>query len=269
MKIACLQFDVRPGQIAENLSVVEEGLRSAHEQGIGLVALPEMWPTSFPGEVDEALFEGTNAALDRVRALSGELGLVVVGSALGRAAAGLPSNRLHVDDAGHLATTYDKIHLHSPTAEPSSFSPGEESPRVVDTNAGKLAGLVCYDVRFPDPARVAFRAGAELLAVVAQWPKERASHWRALALGRAVENQCFVVACNRTGTSEIGAKRVRLEFPGNSLIVSPHGEVLAEGHGESGLVVADIDVRDARRMRVRVPVIKDERLDLYTKWLER
>jgi len=82
----------------------------------------------------------------------------------------------------------------------------------------------------------------------------------------AVTNQCTVVAANRTGRDVIGRRELELEFPGNSLVVDPHGRVLAEGHGEEGLIAAEIDPGLARELRRQVPVARDSRPDLYAAW---
>lgn len=269
MRIGALQFDVRRGAVDHNVAAVEAGLRAARDQGVTLVCLPEMWPTSFadPAE-DPTLVDASRAAVDRLAERTAELDLCVVGSAFGRAADGRPTNRLHVLDAGAVRAHYDKLHLFSPTAEGETFAAGDEAPPVVDVRGARLAGLVCYDLRFPEAARDVFRRGADLLCVPAQWPRPRETHWRALVLGRAVELQGFVLAANRTGTDVVGRRRLELEFPGNSLVCDPHGVVLAEGAGPAGLVVADVDLDRARRLRVRVPVRKDERPELYRAWLD-
>ncbi len=268
MRVGALQFDVARGDTARNLAAVERGLAEAASSGCGLVCLPEMWPTSFPGasEVGQELLAASTAAVARVAELSGELGLVVAGSAFAEHPDGPPANRLTVHDRGELLLSYEKVHLFSPTAEGESFSAGSDAPSVVDTSAGRLAAVVCYDLRFGACAEAAFAGAPDLLLCPAQWPRPRESHWRALVHGRAVEGQCFVIAANRTGTELVGRRRVELEFPGNSLVVDPHGRTLAEGRGEAGLVVAEIDLEVARRLRVRVPVGKDCREGLYAQW---
>lgn len=278
MRVAALQFDVRTGDVEHNLACVERGLAAARDGGVELVCLPEMWPTSFlPAErLDAATAEASERAIARAAELSRDLGLVVCGSAYGLPGgdpgrpggdpAGLPTNRLHVLERGERRRGYDKVHLFSPTAEGDAFAAGDAPPAVADTALGRLAGVICYDLRFPEPARAAFLGGAELLVVPAQWPSTRAAHWRALVVGRAVEGQCFVVAANRTGTAEIGRRRLVLEFPGNSLVVDPHGVVLAEGRGADGLVAADVDLAVARELRRRVPVLRDRRPDVYRTW---
>lgn len=269
MRVAAFQFDVRRGEVAANLGAVEQGLREAGQLGIELVVLPEMWPTSFIDveRVDEPWLAATDAALERVSRLSADLGLVVAGSAFGRAGPGVaPRNRLHVIDRGRTVLAYDKVHLFSPTAESESFSAGDEPPASVATSVGPLSGVVCYDLRFAPVTGAAMLQGAELLVVPAQWPSTRASHWRALVLGRAVEGQCFVIAANRLGQDLVGRRRLELVFPGNSLVADPHGGVLAEGRGGTELVWAEVDLETARSLRARVPVAKDRRADLYRRW---
>ena len=267
MRAAAFQFDVTTDPLA-NLAAVEAGLARAAEVGVELVVLPELWPTSFPpsGGADEAALAASERARERVRELSAELFLCVAGSGYGRTA-GLPTNRLTVHDRGDEVLAYDKIHLFTPTAEREAFSAGDAPPPTVPTSVGRLSGVVCYDLRFPELFRVPFRAGAEIVVLPAQWPAARAVHWRALVVARAVESQCFLIACNRLGSALIGRRRLQLDFPGNSLVVSPHGEVLAEGAGEEGLITAELELDEVRRYRTRVPVQKDERVDLYREWI--
>jgi len=268
MRIGALQFDVRRGDVEHNVAAVVKGLHAARADGLDLVCLPEMWPTSFADpRDDDAWIDASRSAVERVAALGAELDLAIVGSAFGRAASGRPTNRLHVLDGGRERAAYDKLHLFSPTAEGETFAAGDVAPPVVDVRGVRLAGMICYDLRFPEVAREVFRCGAELLCVPAQWPRPREPHWRGLVVGRAVELQGHVLAANRTGNDVVGRRELELAFPGNSLVCDPHGAVLAEGRGPAGLVSADVDLERARRLRVRVPVAKDERPDLYRRWL--
>lgn len=267
--LAAFQFDPQANEVEHNLANVEAGLREAAEAGAQFVGLPEMWPTSFVDVAGRAaeLVERTEAALRHVEKLSRELDLVVCGTAFGDT--GDPDrlfNRLHIIDRGERVSSYDKVHLFSPTAEPKHFLAGDAAPEVVDTLAGRVAGGTCYDLRFPETFRPAFRDGVQVLCVPAQWPDVRILHWRSLAIARAVENQCFVVAVNRTGSVKIGRRGKQLCFPGVSLIVDPHGSVLAEGGSDQQLVAVEADLEVARHMRVHVPIEKDERAELYARW---
>lgn len=267
MRLAALQFDVRRGDVDGNLERAEAGLRAAAEARVDLVVLPEMWPTSFV-ELDRDWVGPSRDAIDRVGELSGELDLVVCGSGFeplaGAAADARPANVLHGFAAGERVLSYAKAHLFSPTGEPEGFSAGDRLPETVPLSGGALlSGVVCYDLRFGPLLEACYAARAEVLVVPAQWPSPRAAHWRALVLGRAAEGQCFVVAANRTGRDHVGRRRLELEFPGNSLVAGPDGAVRAEGRGEDGLVLADVDLAEARDLRRRVPVRRDRREDLY------
>ena len=261
MRVAALQFDVRRGAVEDNLAEVERGLRRARDEEVELVCLPEMWPTSFVADEDPGAWLGaTDDALGRTAELSRELGLVVCGSAYASGGGDeRPRNRLHVFERGELVLAHDKVHLFAPTAETEGFSAGDRPPPTVEVRGIRLSGVVCYDLRFSSVLRAPWLAEAELLVVPAQWPEPRDPHWRALVVGRAVEHQAYVLGANRTGRDHVGRRRLELAFPGNSLVAGPHGDVLAEGRGEAGLVSCDLDLDALRRLRRRVPVRRDER----------
>lgn len=269
MKVAAFQFDVHKGDVPHNLRAVEEGLRAAAADGVRLVVCSEMWPTSFAPPEPE-LLRASDAALERVRELSAELALTVCGSAYATppetSPGARPRNRLHVFAEGRALAFHDKVHLFSPTAERELFSAGDAPPPVCDSPLGRLAGVVCYDLRFGPLVQVAFEGGAEVLVVPAQWPAPRAAHWRALLIGRAVEGQLVVVGANRTGTDSVGRSGRPLQFPGNSLVADGTGAVLAEGDGREGLVKASVDPELLRRLRRAVPVARDRRPECYVAW---
>lgn len=100
-------------------------------------------------------------------------------------------------------------------------------------------------------------AGAQLILIPAEWPVHRVEHWRLLLRARAVENQLFVVGCNRAGTGVDG------EFGGHSVAVDPWGRVLVEGGTEPGLFVACLDLAEVARARTLLPFLDDRRPDVY------
>lgn len=282
MRIATLSLDVRVGDVRGNLRAALDALAWAADQGAHVAALPEMWPTSFTAEAtDGELAESDAAVLDLARAAAAH-GVAVVGSSYGPRGGprDLPSNRAHVLEGGDLCAHHDKVHLFTPTAEHFAFRAGEAPPPVVPLGPERalVSPLVCYDLRFPSVARMAFRAGAEVLAVVAQWPEQRAPHWRALVRGRAAELEGFVVGCNRGGTDEVGRRRMVLAFdPGMSGASGPAGEDLgarveatlpARGQDRAPTRAAlfELDLEAARALRRAVPVHADERVDLAARW---
>lgn len=96
-----------------------------------------------------------------------------------------------------------------------------------------------------------------MLFVCAQWPHPRLNHWRQLLIARAIENQMYVVACNRVG---VGGKS---QFCGHSLVVDPWGEIVAEAGEEETILRAEIDLSLVDEVRQRIPVFADRRTALY------
>lgn len=278
MKLAALQVEVRRGDLDHNLAAAEAAFAEAASRGAQLALLPELWPTAFPDSSgstnpgDAALAAANAEALAQAARWSAESGLLVAGSylapgpRLGEAGPGRFFNRLVVHEAGREVLVYDKVHLFTPTAEHEVFAAGTAEPPLVRTSLGLLSGVVCYDLRFAEVFRGMAAAGVELVLAPAQWPARRASHWRALVTGRAVEGQFTLLAANRRGTESVGRRGLELVFPGNSLLVDPAGRVLAEGIHEDAVVLGEADLDAARRHRVRVPVAKDRRPGLYEGW---
>jgi predicted amidohydrolase len=280
MQIAALQFDVQratgsPSAVAANLSAARSAVEEAALGGARLVVLPEVWATSFPTAdpaCDSDLAGAAAEAMESAAKWSREFGLVIAGSflsaapALGEKGAGRFFNRLLVHDGaagGEVVLSYDKLHLFSPTAEHEVFAPGGQLPAIVDCSVGRISGAICYDLRFPEVFAPMRRAEVDLLVVPAQWASRRSSHWRALVLGRAVEGQFFVAASNRTGSDRLGSGDRIVEFSGNSILAAPSGEVLGEGRGEVGAVFGTFDSEVARVQRIRVPVDKDRRDEIF------
>lgn len=113
---------------------------------------------------------------------------------------------------------YDKHHLFSHGGEDAWYKAGVE--RVVATWRGwRFLLLVCYDLRFPIWAR--YRGDFDAIIVTANWPHSRIMAWDVLARARAIENQCYVVACNRVGCDPNN------DYVGHSVIIKPDGDVQA------------------------------------------
>ncbi|MFN3241775.1 MAG: nitrilase-related carbon-nitrogen hydrolase [Planctomycetota bacterium] len=262
---AAVQFDVVAGDVDANVAAMHSGIDEAVAAGARLCVLPEMWSTSFLTEFDDALFDAAREADEALRTQSEEHALVVVGSSL-EAHGGKVFNTARVYERGELRGSYRKIHLFSPNLEHRHHAAGSE-PCVVDTELGRLGVLICYDVRFPELARYYFHSGVEVLVVPGQWPEARGQHWRTLLRARAIENEMFVIGCNRTGQEESLRNGEPMPFPGDGRIIEPTGEILATGNGDAGAVVGPIELRKVRTMRRILPVAADLRPEVYQRLL--
>ncbi len=219
-----IQYGVKSGALTENLAKVNSGLHSLKPPEGSIVVLPELWSAGFLYEDIDFLSEQTERMLAELSVLAAEFSICLAGS--------LPEKMEQHDEVCYFNTLYfsgpegvlgkyRKQQLFAPMAEDRYFQAGQ-SPCAVDTPWGMMAGLVCFDLRFPELAYSQVATGASLLVVSAQWPAARKEHWRILLQARAIENQVFVVACNRCGTTG------NTPFAGHSMVVAPDGSILAE-----------------------------------------
>ena len=162
---------------------------------------------------------------------------------------------------GAIAAKYDKIHMFDVDL-PSGESYRESRRYVAGDKAvvaplpwGNLGITICYDMRFPGLYRTLAKAGADFLTMPSAFtvPTGKA-HWHTLLRARAIEAQCFVLAAAQGGKHDNGR-----ETYGHSLVVSPWGEVLAEGGTEPGVIFADIDPAKVAEARARVPSLEHDR----------
>lgn len=121
-----------------------------------------------------------------------------------------------------------------------------------------ISPLICYDLRFPEPFRIATKRGAELMTVIAQWPSRRTQHWIDLLKARAIENQAYIIGVNRCGSDPA------LEYDGRSIVVDPHGNIIADAGENEGIAEADLDQHIVKQWRMDFPALRDIRNDLPT-----
>lgn len=144
---ACVQFDVRRGDVASNLSRAEAGIADAAKNGARLCVLPEMWSTSFLPSYDNAQIAAAEAAEARIAELSKQHAMTILGSGP-ESRDGAIYNCATLYDCGETKGSYRKVHLFSANAEHRHHRGGDE-PLVVDTSAGRIGVMIGYDLRFP------------------------------------------------------------------------------------------------------------------------
>lgn len=233
-RLGFLQFEIQQGDVSANFKQVKEELCNLNPPAGSLIALPEMWATGFVYNELAQLSSNIPALLEELENLAESYGIILAGS--------LPCkqvidghenlvNRLFFSGSGQKTVPgIDKQNLFSFWKEDQWFSPGEMAKPVHLAPEATIGGLVCYDLRFPEAAQSQCRQGADILLMSAQWPLARIQHWKILLQARAIENQCFVIAANACGHWD------KLQLGGNSMLVAPDGEILAEaGEGPESL----------------------------------
>jgi len=158
-------------------------------------------------------------------------------------------NSLFVINAkGEIQTVYQKINLFSPMLEDQIFASGTKT-NVVALEEMMVGLNVCYDLRFPEPIREQIKNGAQLLVFPAKWPQSRIHHYKSLLVARAIEGQCYVVGCNRIGKNRLG------EYSGESMIVDPWGEVVAQAGTGEEIIYAEINTAKVDAVRKKIPCL--------------
>ena len=257
MRIGCIQLNIGFGKVEENYERAEKFIREAASQGAEIIVLPEMWNTGYAleklDELADVNGERTKAFLS---SLAKQLGVHIVGGSVAVKRDDKFYNTMYTfNNEGELVGEYSKAHLFRLMDEHLYLQAGSEMNRFALGDI-EAAGVICYDIRFPEWLRSHALAGAKVLFVPAQWPTPRIDHWKTLLQARAIENQCFVIAVNRI------ARKVE-NFNGQSMIIQPWGEVLWTGADDEELAIIDVDFSIVDEVRGRIPVYDDRRPELY------
>jgi predicted amidohydrolase len=262
---ACVQMN-SAREFAPNIAAFRDLVREARGRGADLIMTPEVTAMFEPKRElhrEKALPEAGHPFLAVAGELAAETGAwLLVGSAAVKLDAERLANRSFLyDPKGRLVARYDKIHMFDielPSGEKyresALYTPGGEAV-VAELPWGRLGMTVCYDLRFPYLYRALAKAGAAFLSIPSAFtvPTGKA-HWHVLLRARAIETGCYVFAPAQSGEHAEG----RQTF-GHSLIVSPWGEVLADGGEGVGVVTAEIDPAKAEEARRAIPDLQHDR----------
>ena len=259
MKVTCIQMDMAFGRVEENFQKAEKLIEAAMAEHPDVLVLPEMWNTGFfPKENLKDLCDTDGSRVKaEIGAFAKKFSVNIVAGSVANVRDGKIYNTAYVfDRKGVCVASYDKAHLFSPMGEDEYFTPGHRLCRFTLDNVP--CGLViCYDIRFPELSRSLAVEGIDVLFMVSQWPRERIHHLRTLTAARAIENQIFLVCCNSCGTAE------NTVFGGNSAILDPLGELLAQAGDREMLLSAELKFSILENIRTSINVFADRRPELY------
>ena len=245
------QFDIKWENKAANFAKVRSLLASVPPTPGSFIVLPEMFATGFsmnlaitaqgPEREDEAF----------LAELAREHRCIVTGGVVSPVENGKARNEsVTFASDGTLLARYVKMQPFMLGGEGEGHSGGDEIV-TYSCQGFTVAPLVCYDLRFPEHFRTAVRRGANLYTVIASWPVKRYHHWLTLLQARAIENLAYVIGVNRTGSDP------HLHYNGRSVVVSPHGHIIADaGEGEC-VVTAKIDLAEVEAWRAQFPALRD------------
>jgi len=270
VKIACVQMDVVYGNLKSTLSKVCEWIDKATAERADVVLFPELILSAgyALGERFRDVAESVpGPTVDTVAKKAAENKVnVIVGLAERSTSGTLYDSAVLIDRLGRILGNYRKSHTYPPTE--SIFTRGEELP-VYQTDFGTVGLLICYDLEFPETARILALQGAEIIFhLVADWPEgvpglpERVFELSFRA--RALENRIVVAVCNRVGYDP----DLKSHFYGLSRIIGTQGEILASADQAEKMFLAEVDLEQARQDRETYNYFHNRRPDLYKVLLE-
>lgn len=276
--VAALQLDLSSDDEQENIAAVSALVEDAARQGAQIVLPPELFSGPYFCKVeDEGLFAlarpvAEHPSVAAMQALAKTLGVAIPTSFFERDGHHYYNTLAMIGADGEIMGTYRKSHIPDGPGyeEKYYFRPGNDGFKVWDLFGTRIGVGICWDQWYPESARVMALMGAELLfypTAIGSEPYDAdldtSRMWRRAMLGHAVSNCMPVIAANRVGTED-GQK-----FYGHSFIADEWGDFLCEcGAGESGALVATIDLARAAKHRAGMGFFRDRRPHLYRRICE-
>ena len=252
MKVAVVQVDTAWADREANFAQLAPLVETAAKNGASLILLTEMFSTGFV--VDQSdIGEPEGGVSSQFLSRMATQYKVWIGGSCPEVTKDdpRPFNSFVLVSPQGKQHRYHKIHPFTFGGEDAHFRPGTDFV-TVNVDGIRVTLFVCYDLRFADEFW-ATAADTDVYLMPGNWPASRREHWMALLRARAIENQAFVIGCNRVGTGG------GLTYAGDSRIIDPLGEVVAEALDQATILYADISAEEVQTVRSTFPFMQDRR----------
>ena len=254
LRTTLIQSDLYWQDIGANLAMFEEKIWKIEDE-TDLIILPEMFNTGFSMSASE-LAEPENFTTFRwMKQMAKQTNAAVIGSYIIKESSNY-YNRLYFVEPDGSYGSYDKRHLFRMGKEHLTYAPGKK--RMIRNFRGwKIMPQICYDLRFPVWNRNRYDLTTsefeyDLLIFVANWPAPRIAVWDSLLKARALENQCFSIGVNRTGSDGEG-----IDYNGNSIVYNYKGQPMYKTTNQPFMQTVELDLTELQSFRNKFPVYLD------------
>jgi predicted amidohydrolase len=255
LTVTIIQTNLYWEQKADNLQMFEAKINSITER-TELVILPEMFSTGFSMKPDMLADTMDGETIGWMKRISAQKRIIITGSVIIKEGEHYYNRLIWMLPNGQYGM-YDKRHLFAYANEHQHYTGGNR--RLIASAKGwKINLQVCYDLRFPVWARQS-SSGTEagdleydVLVYVANWPEKRSLMWRTLLQARAIENQSYCIGVNRVGNDGNG-----IYHSGDSMVISPLGEVLYHKAHDEDVFTITLNKGDLQTVREKMPFWKD------------
>lgn len=267
VKLALCQMNVIDSK-KENLIKAEMMINEGVRQDADFIVLPEMFNCPYSNDkfIEYCEDEKDSPTLSKISMLAQKNGVyVLAGSIPEREGDDLFNTSYLFDRTGEIIAKHRKMHLFDIDVkdritfkESDVLTAGNEFT-LAETEFGKIGIGICYDIRFPELARIMVEKGAEILFYPGAFNMTTGpAHWELLFKSRALDNQVFCV-----GVAPSLNEDASYHSFGHSIITNPWGDIIAEADEKETLIVSEIDLDEIKKIREELPLLKNKRKDLY------
>ena len=254
MKIAVVQHEIVWESPEENFTAIAPQIADAAAGGAELIALAETFSWGFTMNTDRASEAPDGPSTKFLQEQAAATGAWVVGSIPIRDGQELPHNRMTFASPDGEIAIYNKQHPFSFSGEDKSYLAGDEA-KTITIGGLRISPFICFDVRFADDFWP-LANDTDLYLGIANWRASRRNHWRTLLAARAIENQAWVIGANRYGEDP------NVSYCGDSMIIDPFGEVIADSGDDAGstVLIADVTAERVAEVREKFPFLADRKM---------
>ena len=264
-RIAIAQLESSTDKKA-NLRKATSLIRDAWRQGAECVAFPEFLMAFSPASQSAEDLTRTAEPVDgpfiselRSLAAAGNISVLATIYETADVANRVFDTAVWIDATGNVASVYRKLHLYDAFGfkESDKFHPGHDVGAVISKDNCRCGVMICYDLRFPEMARMLALEGANVLFAPSGWVQGdlKVEHWQTMIKARALENGSYVIAPDQVGNIYIG----------HSMIADPLGRTVLDLDEKEDLAVVDLDFHLIEQTREKLPLLQNRRGDVYAR----
>jgi omega-amidase len=250
LTITLIQSNLHWEEKKSNMDVFEEKINSINEN-TEIIILPEMFTTGFSMNPSKLAEPMNGPTVEWMKRIANKKKCILTGSVIIEEN-GNYYNRLIWMQPNGTYGIYDKRHLFSYAGENEHFTHGEKR-LITQVNGWKICPQICYDLRFPIWNRQANDSEYDVFLIVANWPQRRELPWNTLLRARSIENQSYVIGCNRVGTDGNG-----IFYAGDSQVINPLGEVLYHKSENEDIQTITLLKQEIESVRTQFPFLNDK-----------
>ena len=251
-----------------NLKKAGEMIRAGADANADFIILPEMFSCPYSNDkfIEYAEYEQDSLSLNTISKLAGQNNVyILAGSIPEKENDKLYNTSYLFDKTGKIIAKHRKMHLFDIdvkdqiTFKESDVLTAGDNVTIADTDFGRVGIGICYDVRFPELARLMVEKGALILFYPGAFNMTTGpAHWELLFRSRALDNQAYCV-----GVAPALNDEASYHSYGHSIVTTPWGEVLAQCDEKEQIIVCDVDLSEIKKIREELPLLKNKREDLY------